>query len=144
MRKVDGVGFEEQLSFLPVDDILYIFTTHAISSSRSSIEAKWLGLLSLPPGKVYARTEKGLFVTEFRTLTQILARLKKFRRIHKSIAFNVTKIKGAVLNSKRKQIAVLTGEQREWLDVSRRALRDLLRMYGMAKRSPTMHLRDRF
>ena len=129
VRKFTGSGFEKELSFLAVVDILYLFT--AAASKRDRIGARWIGSVALPDDKVYVRTADGLFLTKFDNLEEILHRLDSFLRIHNSIALNETKIKGATLNTRTKQITVQAGQTREWLKVARRRLPDLEQNFGI-------------
>jgi len=131
MRKLGNDGVEERMTLLPVEEILYFFTAGAVSQ-RTVIDAKWRESKLFSPGRVYVRTAKGLFVTRYRTLGTILARLPdKFVEIHKSLVVNSHKILDLEFSSKLKQVSVVTAASTEWLTVSRRALKRLRLALGL-------------
>ena len=127
-RKVGNDGVEERVTLLPVEEVLYFFTAGALSPRPTIMDAKWREWKLFSSGRVYVRTAKGLFVTRYRTLGRILARLdpEKFLRIDRSLAVNVLKIVDVDLVPKLKQVGVSASGSTERLTVSRRALKNLL------------------
>ena len=132
MRKIGAAGVHERFSLISADEILYFFTVGALASAQNIIDATWRKLKSwelqyFRPGRVYARTAKGIFVTRFRTIAQLLERLdvEKFLSIQNSLVVNVLKITDLDISGKLKQVSVLEGDATEWLTVSRRSFKSL-------------------
>lgn len=115
-------GIEGRFTLLAVRDILYLFTSGALSPKRTVIDAKWNTAKLFSPGRVYLRTAQGLFVTRYRSLAKILARLEPgtFHSVQKSLVINVLKVSEIAFSTKLKQVGMVANGTVEWLNVSRR------------------------
>jgi len=131
VRNLSRGGVAERVTLLRVEEILYFFTAGALSQ-RPVIDAKWRDLRPFSPGRVYVRTTTDLFVSQYRTIAKILARLpNQFIGIHKSLVVNFHQIKDLDFDGKLKRVGVVTAISSEWLTVSRRALKRFRSMLGM-------------
>lgn len=125
--------YRDRLTLIPSEQILYCFTSGAITSRRMLIGANWVQAQVFRPGIVYVRTDKGLFATRYRTLTGLLRQLdpSDFGAVHQSIVVNIPKIIDIDLAARLKMLRVGNNGTTERLTISRRYLKSLRPKLGI-------------
>jgi hypothetical protein len=122
-------------TLIPVEDILYAFLGSAVS--KRLIDAAWSWQHGFRRDRVYVRTRKGIFMTHFRSLAQLRARLNPevFSPIHQSLLVSMNKIVEIDLGGRVKQVGVaLADGSIESLTVSRRYVKALRFRLGLSTR----------
>jgi hypothetical protein len=117
---------------IDVEEILYFFLGSAVT--QRLIDHAWQQQLRFQRDRVYLRTRKGVYVTRFRSLRQLQARLnaETFAPIHQSLLVNLKKIVVIDLDNKLKQVIVALDEGKlEALTVSRRFVKSLRFRFGL-------------
>lgn len=114
-----------------IDEVLFIFLGSAVS--KRLLDATWANPRFFQSDRVYLRTRKGIFVTRFRALKQLRARLnpENFVQIHQSLLVGIKEIDELDLDGKVKQVGMaLPGGTIESLTVSRRFVHALRSQLG--------------
>jgi hypothetical protein len=129
LRMLLKAGIDERITLICPEEVLFFFTAKALSF----INAPWRYSKIFIPGRVYARTATGIFLTTYRNLAQALSQMDraKFKPIHKSLLVNLQEAVGVDSKSRIKQIGVLANGSTEWLAVSRRRFKELRPLIGV-------------
>lgn len=129
-------GRGKHFTFISPHDILFAFMESSLR--RKFILAGWREQKVLTGSRVFIRTPKGVFRTQFRSLRKLEHSLDTqcFLRIHQALLVNVMRLTQLDAAGRLNQVAVapLDGPV-EWLSVSRRIMPILRRMVGLSSRA---------
>ena len=119
-------------------DIHYAFRGSAVS--QRLIVADWRRQYHFNDNRVYLRTRRGLFRTQFRSLQKLSERLdpRSFTEIHQNILLNLSAraVLSFELQAKVKTVDLAPGDGSvESLKISRRHLTSLKAKLGMSRRA---------
>lgn len=133
-RKLDAS--EDRYVLISTSEILYLFLGYAMSSGV--IRAPSMGQLRFRKDRVYVRTQRGIFVTNYSSLKDLRDRLdpQLFSPIYKSLVVNLQRISIVEFSRNVKEVGfALPDGSLETLIVSRRYFRGLRSRLGFSKKT---------
>jgi hypothetical protein len=125
-----GIEHERLYTVISVDEILYILAGGALS--QNLINPPLSQKEAFRPDRVYLRTRKGVFLTQYRSLAKLRKRLDPylFFPLHRLLLVSFQKI--TEIDSSARMIGVaLANGSRECLSASRRSFQVLCQQMGL-------------